>query len=61
MTSLIMIDNDDDDAKHHWKSDDFLMMLWPLSLMMPPLDFWTYYKYIRVILPVLFTKQPESK
>ena len=28
---------DDDDAKYHWKYDYVLMMLWPLSLVMPPL------------------------
>ena len=35
--SLITIDNDDDDAKCHWNYDDVQMMIWPLSLMTPPL------------------------
>ena len=37
MTSLIMIDDDDDDAKGHWKSDDVLMTVWLIPLKMPPL------------------------
>ena len=35
--SLIMIDDNDDDAKRHQKSDDVLITVWPLPLMTPPL------------------------
>ena len=37
MTSLIMIDDNYDDAKRYWKADDVLMTLWPLSLITPPI------------------------
>ena len=32
-----MIDDSDNDPKHHWKSDDILMTLWLCLLMMLPL------------------------
>ena len=34
----VVIDNDDNEAKRHWNSDDVQMMIWPLPLMTPPLD-----------------------
>ena len=37
MMSLIMIDDDDYDAKRHWKSDQVLMTVWLLPLMMQSL------------------------
>ena len=33
----IVIDKDDGDAKRHWNTDNFQMMIWALSLITPPL------------------------
>ena len=39
------INNDDDhNAKHHWKSDEVLMTVWPLPLMTPPIGRYEKYK-----------------
>ena len=34
----VVIDNDDDEVKRHWNSDDVQMTIWPLPLLTPPLD-----------------------